>query len=122
MNLPDFTLILQIINFYVAYAVMRKLVFTPALKIIEVQDSYQQSLERNIENAKSVKIQVTLQQKSRWNASKDMLYSLLPKLSQVCLSRNKSIDDPSLHQLQLSEVEQKSLVEKLCNQLSDVKS
>lgn len=122
MNLPDFTLVFQIINFYVAYAIMRKFVFTPALKILEVQDSCKKSLEQSIESVKAVKNQVILQQKSRWNASKEVLYSFMPKLSTACLNRNKLIDDASLHHVQLSEIEQKSLVEKLCSQLSDVKS
>ena len=48
MIVPDLTLVLQIINFCIAYLIMQKFVFAPALKIIQAQDHYQKSLEQKL--------------------------------------------------------------------------
>jgi hypothetical protein len=121
MILPDFTLVLQIIHFYVAYLIMSKLVFAPALKIIETQDSYKKSLEQKIESVKALQVQVSQEQYSRWRAARESLQAFIPKLSQFCFKKETSATQP-LVQPPFSLVEKETLIEKLCQQLSDVKT
>ena len=121
MILPDFTLVLQIINFCIAYVMMSKLIFAPALKILETQDDYKKSLEQKIETVKVLQAQVTQEQYSRWRTAKESLYVFIPKLSGICCVRDLSVNYSSI-QPQLSSIEKQSLIEKLCQQLSDVKT
>lgn len=121
MNLPDVTLLLQIANFTIAYVVMRKLIFAPALKILETQDFYKKSLQQKIEVAKSEQHNVILQQKTSWQQAKQSLYGLIPKLSRICVTNVTVSESASKETVQLSAEEKKVLVEKLCDQLSDVK-
>ncbi|MBP6892402.1 hypothetical protein KBB68_02365 [Candidatus Babeliales bacterium] len=121
MNLPDVTLLLQIINFTIAYVMMRKLIFAPALKILEKQDFYKKSLQKNIEIAKSKEQNVMLQQKTSWQQAKQSLYQLIPKLSQISVINVSVSESVSKKSVPLSLNEKKVLVEKLCDQLSDVK-
>lgn len=121
MNLPDVTLLLQIANFTIAYVVMRALIFAPALKILEKQDFYKKSLQKNIEIAKSKEQNVMLQQKTSWQQAKQSLYQLIPKLSQISVINVSVSESVSKKSVPLSLNEKKVLVEKLCDQLSDVK-
>jgi gas vesicle protein len=121
MNLPDVTLLLQIANFTIAYVVMRALIFAPALKILEQQDLYKKSLRQSIEVAKTEQHNVILQQKTSWQRAQQSLYALIPKLSRICVTNVSASEFASKESITLSSDEKKVLVEKLCDQLSDVK-
>lgn len=122
MILPDFTLVLQMVHFYMAYLIMKHFVFAPALKILEVQDGYKQSLAQKIAIVQVEYTEITKKQSLLWHAKKTELYAFIPRLSRICLSCKKTTDQPLIKSLELSSNEQKALVEKLCKQLSDVVS
>ncbi len=120
MNLPDFTLLLQIANFMIAYIFMRLFIFAPALKILQQQDSYKKFLQQNIEIEKLEQKNIFLKQKQLWQQAKNSLYSLIPKLSKTCVRNYYNEEQVLPEQHLLSSQEKKVLVEKLCDQLSDV--
>ncbi len=121
MNLPDVTLFLQIANFAIAYAVMRTLIFAPALKIIGQQDFYKKSLEQNIATAKMQHQHILMTQKSSWQKARESLYALVPKLSRIFVAHQQISYQNLPKSSTLSSQEKKVLVQKLCDQLSDVK-
>ena len=121
MNLPDVTLLLQIANFTIAYVVMRKLIFAPTLQILEQQNSYKKSLKSNIEAVKTEQNNVMLKQKTSWQQAKQSLYALIPKLSRICVTSSSSTQQSLQEPINLTSQDKKVLVEKLCDQLSDVK-
>ncbi len=121
MNLPDVTLILQIANFTIAYFIMRTLIFAPVLQIIQKQDLYKKSLEQNVADAKAEQHKILIEQKASWQKAKELLCSLIPKFSRMSLINQQSTEQKLLEPSVLSSQEKKALVEKLCDQLSDVK-
>lgn len=121
MNLPDVTLILQIANFTIAYFIMRTLIFAPVLQIIQKQDLYKKSLEQNVADAKAEQHKILIEQKASWQKAKELLCSLIPKFSRMSLINQQSTEPKLLEPSVLSSQEKKALVEKLCDQLSDVK-
>lgn len=121
MILPDFTLVLQMINFCGAYVIMSKLIFAPALKILNTQDNYTKSLEQKIESVKILQTQVIEEQHSRWRTAKKSLYVFIPKLSQSIPLKNTIELHLSQHSLELSPEVKKNLIEKLSEELLDIK-
>ena len=121
MTLPDVTLILQIANFTIAYFIMRTLIFAPVLQIIQKQDLYKKSLEQNVADAKAEQHKILIEQKASWQKAKELLCSLIPKFSRMSLINQQSTEPKLLEPSVLSSQEKKALVEKLCDQLSDVK-
>src|SRR3990167_5948274 len=122
VSLPNLTLLFQMINFGVAYLIMRRLIFAPALKILQTQDSYKKSLEQKIDKAKETKFEVMSQQHSRWVLMQKSLYKLIPQLAQICTKATTNIDQTTLEVAHLSQSEKKSITKLLHEQLLDVKS
>lgn len=121
MNLPDVTLLLQIANFTIAYIIMRKLIFAPVLKILQQQDLYKQSLLLTIDQAKKEQHLTMIKQKTAWQKAKESLYAIIPKLSPVCVTTRQLTDISLQEPNPLSAQDKKALIEKLSDQLSDVK-
>ena len=120
MNLPDVTLLLQIINFTIAYTVMRKFVFVPVLNILLAQDLYKKTLEKNIDAEKIEQQNVQNQQRSRWQSAKESLYQLIPNVSFMTFFEKSFKKLSKIEPKILSVSDKKLLVEKLSKQLSDV--
>ena len=122
MIVPDLTLVLQIIHFGIAYVIMQKFIFAPALKIIQAQDHYQKSLEQQIDQARALQMHTQEEQQSRWQKMKNALRATTPKISQICLTRKKELEQPLPDQQELVSAEKQSFIKILCDQLSDIPS
>ena len=122
MDLPNVTLLFQMVHFAIAYVLMRKFVFEPALQIIVAQESYKQNLEQKIIVAQAA-YQDTIQQKqSRWNFMKDSLTALIPKFILTSRFKKTTSEPIALKTVQLSSEQKQKLAAVLQDELVDIKS
>lgn len=122
MNLPNITLFLQLVHFAVAYYVLRRFIFGPALQIIVKQDNYKQSIQTKIEITRNAQQDNLKLKQSRWNFMKTSLTSLIPQISGLCFLPKKSDTSVPVQTLKLSDQEKQKIIQTLCDELSDIKS
>jgi len=121
MNLPDVTLIFQMLHFLVAYAILRKFVFAPALMLIEKDEQQKNQLHKNVETTLAEQKELVVQQRQRWKAMQQTLTSMIPRLSghndvnAVRLSAPVELSD-----VKLSEKQKQNIQKMLHDKLSDV--
>ncbi len=121
MNLPDVTLMFQMLHFMVAYAILRKFVFAPALMLLEHDEQQKNQLQKNVETARAEQKDLVEQQGQRWKAMQQKLTSMVPQLNAhrdvnaVRLSAPIEISD-----IKLSEKQKQNIQKMLHDKLSDV--
>jgi hypothetical protein len=118
MNLPDVTLILQMIHFLIAYAVMYKFVFTPALVLLLQKQKSKKDLERSIESLHVQKTELIKKRTLGWAAMKERMTNLVPKLSKTCpivISLKDLSQEPGL-----SDIERNKIVTMIKSELMDI--
>lgn len=81
MNAPNITLIFQALHFFIAYLVLRRFVFAPALQILQKQESEKLLLQKEIQETADQKNKISQDIQSRWASMKTSLYTLIPSLS-----------------------------------------
>lgn len=121
MNAPDITLLIQVFHFIVAYTVLRKCIFTPALKILNKQEKDKQTLHASIEETALVKDNALKDLHSRWDHMKQSLYRLMPFVRVKHLAATQEVkQQKEMHQPALSVDERKSLKKVITNAVSEV--
>lgn len=122
MELPNITLIFQIVNFYVAYRILYYFVFAPALKILIVQDQYKKTVEQKIVMTKNEHVRIVQSQHTRWKAMKDSLYNLIPSSMLTCTLTQHVFKQKQLDLVTLSEKQKAAINSLIRDELLDVKS
>jgi hypothetical protein len=121
MNLPDITLFFQMLHFMVAYIILRKLVFAPALIIIEGNERRQNQLLTKIDGIKLEQYNLVQQCQQRWKFIQLSLIGMVPKLAEkVCVNPvqiSKSIEHK---EVKLTVDEKNNIKNMLEKELSDV--
>ena len=106
MNAPDITLLIQVLHFIVAYTVLRKCVFAPALKILNKQEKDKAALRSSIEETGLVKDDALKKLHGRWHYIKQSLYKLMPFVRVKHLTSSKDThqqQEPTQQKLSTSE-------------------
>jgi hypothetical protein len=80
MQLPDFTLFLQMLHFFIVCLILHRLVFAPALDIIIMQDAYEKKLQKNIFNWQTEYEVIIKQAQEKWLSMKNFLLQLMPSI------------------------------------------
>ena len=121
MDLPNLTLVVQIFNFFIAYWLLRKYIFEPALHIIIAQDTRIEGLNKKIDVAYVQQQQILVQQKTQWSFIKSSLLKLIPNLSKkLCATRDRTIE-LKVDTLSLSEEEKQAIQKLLHDEMVGVK-
>jgi len=122
MDLPNVTLFFQIGNFYVAYFVLRKYMFAPALKILVAEQSRIDGLNKKIDVIAAQQQQLLTQQKTRWNLMKESLRKKIPSFSLSSCSIDQTLPEPlKIQDVKLSDQQKKAVQNMLQDELLDVK-
>jgi hypothetical protein len=121
MDLPDITLLLQIVNFVIAYKILYRFVFAPAHAILQAQDRYKSKLEQNIDQQQAAQIKIVSFQRVQWNKIKSLLCDLIPATSTPCLQAKTVIDAENQQDHQLSTQQKERAVQLLKDELLEVK-
>ncbi|MFA5998606.1 MAG: hypothetical protein WC747_01135 [Candidatus Babeliales bacterium] len=122
MDLPNVTLFFQIGNFCIAYFVLRKCVFAPALKILAAEKSRTDGLNKKIDDTVAQQQQLLTQQKTRWNLMKESLYKKIPSFSLPSCSIDQTLPEPLKTQdIKLSDQQKTAVQNMLQDELSNVK-
>ncbi len=121
MKLPDITLFFQMANFLLAYWALRRLVFAPALTIIESQEEKNQFLMTKVHRARTQLKDNLEQQQQRWNFIRQSLINMAPLVKlQRCLFKFKVTSPVKVSKTQISETEKDSIEKMLHEKLLDV--
>lgn len=125
MKAVDITLIIQAINFFIAYWFLKTYVFYPAMKIITKEESQEKDLRKAIDVARSEKEQIELTKKSRWDQIKESLHRLIPSMVVKLFSRPSSIDQKQIlskDSVKFSKQQREKIKKVLTDSLLDVKT
>ena len=121
MKLPDITLFFQIINFLLAYWVLRRFIFVPALKLIHTQERTNHLLNDKVATAR-VDLENNLEQKNkRWSFIKKSLIDMAPVVNlQKCLIKIKVMSPVKFSKIKVSDKERKTVQKMLHDKLLDI--
>lgn len=120
MNLPDITLFFQMIHFAVAYVVLRRFVFAPALIIIETNEERMGQLQKRVDMARSDHQGLQEQQRQRWRFIQQSLSAMIPKFNdKSCLNSAKLSTPVQLDGVTLPEEQRQSIKKMLHDELLD---
>lgn len=122
MDLPNITLVFQIVNFCVAYRILYNFVFAPALQILVMQDGYKKSIEQKILTAKDEHLQTVQLQRTRWKSMKNALYNLIPSSFLTCTIAKQESKPISNIAATLSDQQKASMSKLIHDELLKVKS
>lgn len=121
MNLPDVTLIFQMLHFLVAYAILRRFVFAPALILLEQSEQHKNQLLKNVDTTMAEQKELTGQQRQRWKTMQQTLTSMIPRFNAKNDVDVVRISTPiELSDVKLSEQEKQNIQKMLHDELSDV--
>lgn len=118
MQLPNITLVLQLLHFGIVYIVLRRLVFGPVLKIIVVQAAYENKIQTNIQTWQSEYESIVARAQAQWTSMKYHLIKMIPftqKSSSVLTTHVVRLSDQ-----QLSEQQKQKMSDMIENSLSDI--
>ena len=121
MDLPDITLLLQIVNFVIAYKILYRFVFAPAYTILQAQDLYKSKLEQKIDQEQAAQTKIVSFQRAQWNKMKSLLCDLIPATSTPCLQAKTITDAENQQDHQLSTQQKERAVQLLKDELLEVK-
>lgn len=122
MDLPNVTLFIQIVNFYIAYRVLYVFIFAPVLKILVAQDLKQNAVQKEIDQCLIEYNHTVIKQKNSWHAIKNRLYLLMPDKISVCWL-GKSPFNVEINPIKpLSNQQKEKIVSKVSQELLDIKS
>lgn len=121
MNLPDITLVFQMIHFWVAYEILKRLVFIPALSILNRDMLVKQQLQGQINQQHQRHLELIEQHTSRWNQIKSTLYSMIPQFNEKLCIKDMQITAPVQVEItKLSNDQKKSIQSMLEKELLDI--
>jgi anaerobic C4-dicarboxylate transporter len=111
----NFTIVIQIINFLIAYFLIAKFFLKPSLLFLDKRDAYKESLDIEMESLNK-KIELNnLNIEQMWNNAKvKFTHSIL---SVSFISKFKNLKINSIKEYFLSEHEEKQLVTDICKEL-----
>lgn len=120
MNLPDITLLFQMLHFYVAYKILKYFVFAPALRIINQDIAQQQTLENKITQAHTQHATLLEKCNQRWKFIQESLRNNMPSLpAKMCFDHTKIAQKPTPQTI-LTKQQQDDIKKMLKQKLSDV--
>lgn len=108
------------IHFAIAYWIMRKLVFEPALKIILAQESDQKNLDQKIMLAQQAEQESIKQKHAGWNFMKESLNGLIPKLATTIRFAKTTSQPLDVQPTKLSSEQKQKLTNLLHDELVDI--
>jgi|GEM_PF-1293985 len=121
MNLPDVTLLFQMLHFLVAYAILRRFIFAPALILLEQNEQHKNQLLKNVDTTMAEQKELIGQQRQRWKTMQQTLTSMIPRFNAKndvdAIRISTSIE---LSDVKLSEQEKQNIQKMLHDELSDV--
>jgi len=121
MNLPDVTLIFQMLHFLVAYTILRRFVFAPALALIEQNEEYKDQLLKNVDTTMAEQKELVGQQRQSWKMIQHALISMIPRFNAKNDVDVVRISTPiELSDVKLSEQQKQNIQKMLHDELSDV--
>lgn len=122
MNLPDITLLFQILHFIIAYVILRKFVFGPALILLEQGESDKNNLQQKVDNNRVALQELAGQQRQRWKMIQQSLMNMIPGLSGKQGQKASGAFQPvDIVDVQIPEQSKKNIRDLLTKELSDVK-
>ena len=80
MKSVDVTLVIQAFNFFIAYAILRRYVFTPAAQILEKEEQLEQQLQSAIDESLRQKNISMVSMKQRLLEIKQLLQKSVPAI------------------------------------------
>lgn len=120
MNLPDITLFFQMVHFIVAYTILRRFVFAPALTIIEASENRMGQLQKRVDLAHDDHQGLLQQQRQRWRFIQQSLCDMIPKINEkVCVNSAKVSAPVQLGNVTISGEQKKSIKQMLHDELLD---
>lgn len=122
MDLPGITLVLQILHFSIAYFVMRRWIFNPALKLVQDQTLNFERLHEKVDGATVQKDELLKQQKSRWIFMMHSLYKIVPEQINACFTKKVMTSSEPVPKITLSPEQKQEVLSLLQDELSNVKS
>lgn len=121
MDLPGITLVFQILHFSVAYFVMRRWIFDPALKLVQDQALNFERLHEKVDGVIAQKNELLKQQKSRWIFMMQSLYKIVPVQINACFTKKAITPTTPIEKITLSPEQKQKVLVLLQDELSDVK-
>lgn len=120
MNLPDVTLFFQMIHFWIAYIILRRFVFAPALTIIESGEQRIDQLQKRVDIARDDQLQLQQQHRQRWRFIQLSLCDMVPKIHEKkCVNSVKVSAPVSLDNVTLSSEQKQAVKQMLHDELLD---
>lgn len=118
MNLPDFTLFLQMVHFLIVYLILYKLVFAPALELLVKEEKYTKNLHSKIDVLTQDQALLVANRDNNWQKMKKRLIAGIPVLSKVCpvLQHTKMVETTK----SLAPSEKNTIVSMIKNKLMDI--
>jgi len=121
MNLPDVTLFFQMIHFVVAYAILRRFIFAPALVIIEAGEQRVDQLQKRVDGVRLDHQELQQQQRQRWRFIQLSLCDMIPKINEkICVNAAKVSSPVQQVGRVLSEEQKQAIKQMLHDELLDV--
>lgn len=122
MNLPDVTLFFQMIHFFIAYRVLRRFVFAPALTIIEAGELRKDQLQKRVDMARENHLELQHQQRQKWRFIQRSLSDMIPKINEKkCVNQTKISEPVPLTERVLSSQQKQEIRQMLHDELLDVR-
>jgi hypothetical protein len=79
MKLPDITLLFQIFHFVIAYWILRRYIFSPALIILNQQQDEEFRMKVKLDQARHRYETLLTQKSQKWNFIQQSLLRMIPK-------------------------------------------
>jgi hypothetical protein len=118
MDLPNITLLFQMVHFVIAYIILYRLVFAPALAICVTQAAYKNNLEQKIVSLQSEHQEIKARAQSQWSLIRKKLFTLVPVCWMSCMVKKQPT--PALEPMNLAESEKQKMVNMIKDKLADV--
>ncbi|MBP9764758.1 hypothetical protein KBD08_00290 [Candidatus Babeliales bacterium] len=121
MLLPDITLLFQLVHFWIAYMLLRHLVFAPALNLLLQDEQHKNQMQKKIEGVGTVYRNLLEQHQQRWSFIKTSLYEMIPRQTVVTV-KPKELDSEyvDMRDTKLTSKQKDDLKSMLRTQLSKV--
>lgn len=122
MKSVDVTLLVQVLNFFIAYWFLRRYVFVPAAQILEEEESQDMQMQKLIQESLEQRDHAKKSMKNRMLQIKQSLLAYIPLGSQKPLL---NLDNQKLELLKenvvLSEQERQHIKKTISDKISEVK-
>lgn len=120
MNLPDVTLLFQMVHFAVVYVILRKFVFVPSLRIIEQQEKQEGELQGKVDASHQKYQEVATKKQQRLQHLKKSLIALVPKQANIDAVASETVKPLEAVISPLREEHKAKVSQLLIQELSDV--